>query len=43
MERLAGDGRLVGVITHLPGVAERLGATIRVAKDPEGVSRILPP
>ena len=41
VERLAGDGRLVGVITHLPGVAERLGAEIRVAKDPEGVSRIV--
>ena len=41
VERLAGDGRLVGVITHLPGVAERLGATIRVVKNPEGVSRML--
>ena len=41
VERLAGDGRLIGVITHLPGVAERLGAAIRVAKDAEGVSRVV--
>ncbi len=40
VERLAGDGRLIGVITHLPGVADRLGAEIRVEKDPGGVSRI---
>jgi DNA repair protein SbcC/Rad50 len=43
VERLAGDGRLIAVITHLPGVAERLGAVIRVDKDPAGVSRIGPP
>lgn len=40
VERLAGDGRLVAVITHLPGVADRLGAEIHVDKDPGGVSRI---
>ena len=40
IERLAHDGRLVAVITHLPGVAERLGAAIRVEKDPSGVSRV---
>ena len=34
VERLAGDGRLVAVITHLPGVADRLGAAIHVRKDP---------
>ncbi len=34
VERLAGDGRLVAVITHLPGVADRLGAAIHVSKDP---------
>jgi DNA repair protein SbcC/Rad50 len=42
VERLADDGRLIGVITHLPGVAERLGAAIRVTKDAEGRSRVLP-
>jgi exonuclease SbcC len=41
VERLAGDGRLIAVITHLPGVAERLGAAIRVAKDPGGASRVV--
>jgi DNA repair protein SbcC/Rad50 len=40
VERLSGDGRLIAVITHLPGVAERLGAMIRVEKDAEGRSRI---
>jgi exonuclease SbcC len=40
IERLAGDGRLVAVITHLPGVADRLGAAIHVEKDLGGVSRI---
>jgi exonuclease SbcC len=40
IERLAGDGRLVAVITHLPGVADRLGAAIHVEKDVAGVSRI---
>lgn len=40
IERLAHDGRLVVVITHLPGVAERLGAAIHVEKDPGGVSRV---
>lgn len=40
VERLGGDGRLVAVITHLPGVAERLGAELRVTKDATGVSRI---
>ncbi len=34
VERLAGDGRLIAVITHLPGVADRLGAAIHVSKDP---------
>jgi exonuclease SbcC len=42
IERLAGDGRLVAVITHLPGVADRLGAAIHVEKDVAGVSRIRP-
>jgi DNA repair protein SbcC/Rad50 len=41
VERLASDGRLIGVITHLPGIAERLGATIRVEKDAGGASRIV--
>ncbi len=41
IERLSGGGRLIGVITHLPGVAERLGAAIRIVKDPSGVSRVL--
>ena len=41
IERLSGGGRLIGVITHLPGVAERLGAAIRVVKDPTGVSRVM--
>lgn len=41
VERLAGEGRLIAVITHLPGVAERLGAALRVAKDPQGVSRVV--
>jgi exonuclease SbcC len=40
IERLAGDGRLVAVITHLPGVADHLGAVIHVEKDPAGVSRV---
>jgi exonuclease SbcC len=40
IERLAGDGRLVAIVTHLPGVAERLGAAIHVRKDPGGASRI---
>jgi exonuclease SbcC len=40
VERLQGDGRLIGVITHLPGVAERLGATLHVTKDSAGVSSI---
>ena len=42
IERLSGGGRLIGVITHLPGVAERLGAAIRIVKDPSGVSRVEP-
>jgi DNA repair protein SbcC/Rad50 len=42
IERLAGDGRLVAVITHLPGVADRLGAAIHIEKDLGGVSRIRP-
>ncbi|HWH14582.1 MAG TPA: AAA family ATPase [Miltoncostaeaceae bacterium] len=41
VERLAGEGRLIAVITHLPGVAERLGASLRVAKDAAGVSRVV--
>ncbi len=41
VERLAGEGRLIAVITHLPGVAERLGSVIRVAKDGGGASRIV--
>lgn len=41
VERLGGGGRLVGVITHLPGVADRLGAEIRVRKDAAGTSRIV--
>jgi hypothetical protein len=43
VERLAGDGRLVAVITHLPGVADRLGAAIHVRKDAEGTSRVVEP
>ena len=41
VERLAGDGRLVAVITHLPGIADRLGAAIHVTKDPAGASRVV--
>jgi exonuclease SbcC len=41
VERMADDGRLVVVITHLPGIAERLGAEIRVRKDPSGTSHIV--
>jgi len=41
VERMAGDGRLVVVITHLPGVADRLGAEIRVRKDPSGTSHVV--
>ncbi|MCB0873666.1 MAG: SMC family ATPase, partial [Thermoleophilia bacterium] len=40
VERLAGDGRLIAVITHLPGVAGRLGSTIRVLRGPDGTSRL---
>ena len=41
VERLSGDGRLVGIITHLPGVADRLGAAIHVTKDPAtGISSV---
>ncbi len=43
VERMADDGRLVVVITHLPGVAERLGTAIYVRKDPGGSSRIIDP
>lgn len=41
VERMADDGRLVVVITHLPGVAERLGAEIRIRKDPSGTSHVV--
>jgi DNA repair exonuclease SbcCD ATPase subunit len=41
VERLAGDGRLVGVITHLPGVVERLGAAIHIRKDISGASHVI--
>lgn len=41
VERLAGDGRLVGVITHLPGVVERLGAAIHIRKDISGASHVV--
>ncbi len=41
VERMADDGRLVVVITHLPGVAERLGSAIYVRKDPGGSSRVI--
>jgi len=41
VERMADDGRLVVVITHLPGVAERLGSAIYVRKDPGGASRVI--
>jgi exonuclease SbcC len=41
VERMADHGRLVAVITHLPGVAERLGAAIHVSKDPSGASHVV--
>lgn len=41
VEQMADDGRLVVIITHLPGVAERLGAAIHVRKDPGGQSRVI--
>lgn len=41
VEQMADDGRLVVIITHLPGVAERLGAAIHVRKDPGGTSRVI--
>ena len=41
VERMADHGRLVAVITHLPGVAERLGAAIHVSKDPTGASHVV--
>jgi exonuclease SbcC len=41
VEQMAHDGRLVVIITHLPGVAERLGAAIHVRKDPGGTSHVI--
>ena len=41
VERMADDGLLVVVITHLPGVGERLGSAIYVRKDPGGASRVI--
>lgn len=41
VEQMANDGRLVVIITHLPGVAERLGAAIHVRKDPGGTSHVI--
>lgn len=41
VERMAEDGRLVVIITHLPGVAERLGGGIQVRKDAGGASHIV--
>lgn len=36
IEQLGGDGRLVGVITHVPELAERLPVRLEVTKSPRG-------
>ncbi|HEU4356058.1 MAG TPA: SMC family ATPase [Actinomycetota bacterium] len=36
IEQLGGDGRMVGVITHVPELAIRLPAQIRIEKSPRG-------
>jgi exonuclease SbcC len=41
IEQLGGDGRMVGVITHVPELAERLPVRIVVEKSPRG-SRLRP-
>jgi exonuclease SbcC len=38
IEQLGGDGRLVGVITHVPELAERLPVRLEVTKSPRGSS-----
>jgi len=40
LERLAGGRRMIGVISHVPEIAERLPDRVQVVKSPEG-SRIL--
>ena len=40
LERLAGGRRMIGVISHVPEIAERLPDRVQVLKSPEG-SRIL--
>ncbi|MEW6280556.1 MAG: SbcC/MukB-like Walker B domain-containing protein, partial [Candidatus Eremiobacterota bacterium] len=36
LESLAGTGRMIGVISHVSGVAERLERVLRVVKTPQG-------
>nr|MBA2313238.1 hypothetical protein [Actinomycetota bacterium] len=36
IEQLGGDGRLVGVITHVPGLADRLPVKLEVTKSQRG-------
>lgn len=43
LEGIAAHDRLVVVITHLAGVAERLGGALTVVKDASGTSRVLSP
>ena len=40
LERLQGQGRKVGVISHLQEILERIPAKIKVIKEQEGKSRI---
>jgi exonuclease SbcC len=36
IEQLGGDGRMVGVITHVRDLADRLPARLEIAKSPRG-------
>jgi exonuclease SbcC len=38
IEKLGGDGRLVGIITHVPELAERLPVKLQIQKSPRGSS-----
>lgn len=43
LESLRDTGRTVGLISHVPGVAEQLGYGVRVVPQGGGRSRVLPP
>ena len=41
LEGLKAHGKIVGIISHVQGIKERIKAQVELIKEPNGVSRVI--